>query len=215
MESKTLESKIPQLNISTDTLALHWTRAWRGQTRATKLATDALLVLGGTVLLVLLAQVRIPMAPVPITGQTLGILLIGAALGWQRGLLSVIAYLLMGLAGAPVFVGGIGPAAFFGPTGGYLFSFVPAVVLVGYLAERGWDRNLIGAVATFFLGHVVIFAFGVSWLAVLLGPEAAISGGLVPFIPGMLIKTAIAAALLPLAWSLGGRSEKPSATDQE
>ena len=93
-------------------------------------------------------------------------------------------------------------AVFAGPTGGYLLSFVPAAALVGFLCERGWDRSIRQALITFILGHLVIFACGVGWLSVLIGSELAISAGLVPFLPGMAVKTLIATALLPVLWNL-------------
>lgn len=188
---------------ATSALALQWTASLRQQSSLHKVLAESGLVMGGVLLMVGLTLVRIPTVPVPITGQSLGVLLIGAALGWQRGSLSVAGYLLLGLAGAPVFATVSGPAAFFGPTAGYLVAFLPAAALVGWLAERGWDRRLFGALVTFLSGHAVIFALGVSWLAVLLGNlELAFYEGFVPFIPGMALKTAIATALLPLAWAI-------------
>ena len=186
------------------TLALHLTKSIRRASPFAQAVTDVALVSGGTLLLVLLTQIRLPTVPVPITGQTLGILLIGAALGWQRGVLSVGCYLLAGFMGVPVFAAVIGPAAFVGPTGGFLLSFVPAVLLVGFLAERGWDRRIGGALVTFIAGHTIIFVVGVAWLTVLIGFESAIQVGFIPFIPGMILKTAIATMLLPLAWTISG-----------
>ncbi len=184
------------------TLALEITKPLRARKGLVHVATEVGLVSAGTVLLVALAQVVIPIVPVPITGQSLGVLLVAAALGWQRGTASVLAYLLLGAAGAPVFAAGVGPAAFIGPTGGYLLSFIPAAMAVGWLAERGLDRSLPGAWFTFFVGHAIIFGIGVSFLAFQLGWPTAVESGLMPFIPGALIKTLVATGLLPLAWSL-------------
>ncbi len=142
------------------------------------------------------------MVPVPITGQSLGVLLIGACLGCHRSIASVLGYLALGATGVPVFAGGVGLAALVGPTGGFLLSFIPAAALIGYLCERGWDRTFGKALVTFGLGHIVIFAIGVSWLAVPLGWQEAVAVGLIPFLPGMVIKTLVATSLLPLLWKL-------------
>ena len=120
------------------------------------------LVLAGTALIAICAKTQVPMWPVPMTMQTWAILLIGAAYGWRLGGITVIAYLLEGIAGIPVFAGPeAGPAYMAGTTGGYLVGFVVSAILVGWLAERGWDRTLPRLVTTLFLGSVVIFAVAV------------------------------------------------------
>lgn len=171
----------------------------------TGLLRDALLILGGSVLLAATARLTLvlPFSPVPITGQTFGVLLLGALLGSQRGALSVLAYLAEGTMGMPVFAGGIGgPAVLLGPTGGYLAGFVAAVFLVGWLCERGWDRRLPTAAAAMALGNLVIYLFGVAWLVRFVGSEQVLAAGVLPFIPGDLLKIGAAALLLPAGWTL-------------
>ncbi len=172
--------------------------------RGRTLWTDAVLVIAFSLFVALTAQVQIPLWPVPITLQTLGVLLTGAALGSSRGALALLLYLAEGAAGLPVFAGwSYGMARLAGPTGGYLIGFVFAAALVGWLAERGWDRRVSTAAAAMLLGNLVIYAFGVSWLAVALGDVGtAIGKGLLLFIPGDLLKIAVAALVLPGAWRL-------------
>ncbi len=166
---------------------------------------DAGLVLGGSLFVAALAQVRIPLpfTPVPLTGQTLAVLVVGAALGARKGAASLMLYLLMGLVGLPVFHGGTsGAAVVLGPTGGYLIGFVAAAYLVGALAARGLDRRVPTAVLAFLAGEVVIYLFGVTWLSFFLGWKGALIGGLLPFLVGDAIKLAAAALLLPAAWKI-------------
>lgn len=171
---------------------------------------DVLLVGGGALLTALCAQVAIPVpgTPVPITGQTFAVLLVGTSLGLRRGVASMLLYLLAGLAGLPAFSdAGHGVSALFGATGGYLVAFPLAAALMGWAAERGFDRTVLRALPVFLLGQVVIFGIGVPWLAVVahLGPSQAIAAGFTPFIVGGLVKGALASALLPAAWKLTGR----------
>ncbi len=172
------------------------------------LAYDAALILGGSLLVALAARValRLPFSPVPVTGQTLAVLLVGALLGSKRGALALTAYLYEGLVGLPVFAGGMsGPAHAFGPTGGYLVGFVAAAFVTGWFAERGWDRSVGGTLVAMLAGTLALYACGVAWLALFTGPEAALSLGLVPFVPGDLCKIALAAAFLPAGWRFLGR----------
>jgi biotin transport system substrate-specific component len=165
------------------------------------------LVLAGSALIALAAQVRIPLpfSPVPVTGQTFAVLLIAAALG-RLGLASVIAYLIEGAIGLPVFAGGtFGVATIVGPTGGYLIGFALAAALVGSAAERGWDRHLATALAAMFLGELAIYACGLAWLARFPLPVSLVDAGLIPFIPGDLVKMVLAALALPGAWRLVSR----------
>lgn len=188
-----------------DTLALSLTR--RAGLRLTAV-TNAALVLLGTMLVALLAQVRIPLpfTPVPITGQTLGVLLVAAALGSRRGASSLGLYLAGGLAGLPFFTGGgSGLAYLTGATGGYLIGFLAAAALVGGLAERGWTHSWVRTAALFSLGSLVIYAFGAAYLAVFVGLRQAVMVGVWPFLPGDAIKAVLAAALLPAAWKLALR----------
>jgi biotin transport system substrate-specific component len=166
---------------------------------------DLLLIAGGSLLVAGMAQVRIPLpfTPVPITGQTFAVLLVGAGLGSKRGATSLALYLLMGLAGLPFFAGGAsGLAILAGPTGGYLIGFVVAAYLVGLLAARGLDRRIPSALLAFLAGEIVIYLFGVVWLSVYLGLAHAIAAGLLPFLVGDAIKLVAAALVLPAAWAL-------------
>jgi len=163
------------------------------------------LVLGGSLLVAGLAQVRIPLpfTPVPITGQTFAVLLVGAALGSRLGALSLGLYLLEGVAGLPVFAGGAGgAAAMLGPTGGYLAGFLAAAYLVGLLAERGGDRRLRTALPIFLAGEAIIYLFGVPWLGFFIGFQRAVAAGLYPFLIGDAVKLVAAALALPAAWNL-------------
>jgi biotin transport system substrate-specific component len=173
--------------------------------RANALLRDGLLILVGSLIVAALAQVRIPLAftPVPITGQTFAVLLVGAALGARRGAACLLLYLGQGLAGLPVFTsGGHGLAHLAGPTGGYLIGFVAAAAIVGALCERGLDRRWETALLPFLAGEAVIYLFALPWLALFVGASAALSKGLLPFLAGDLIKLSLAALLLPSTWRL-------------
>jgi biotin transport system substrate-specific component len=165
--------------------------------------TDLVLISSGSLLVALLAQAALPLpfTPVPLTGQTFAVLLVGAALGARRGAASLALYAIEGAAGLPVFAGGAaGLARLTGPTGGYLVGFIAAAGLVGWLADRGLERRWRTSVLPFLLGTLVIYAFGVSWLAAFTGLPAAVQKGLLPFLPGDLIKLALAALVMPAAW---------------
>jgi len=171
-------------------------------------ATDAALIVGFAVLTAVSAQVRVPLpfTPVPVTGQTFVVLLCGAALGSARGVLAQGLYLALACAGLPILTGGR-PAFPLPPTSGYLVGFVVAAYLVGRLVERGWDRRLRTAVVAMAAGDAVLLLCGVAWLAVVVGgpPAKVLAMGLWPFIPGDLLKVALAAGMLPSAWALLGR----------
>jgi biotin transport system substrate-specific component len=176
----------------------------RPEARSAAWAYDAALVVGGSLIVALSAQValRLPFSPVPVTGQTLAVLLVGALLGSQRGAASLLAYLVEGLAGLPVFAQGASGLAYaLGPTGGYLFGFVGAAFVAGWLAERGWDRRAGTTALAMLAGNAVIYAFGLSWLAMYVGPRA-VALGLLPYVAGDVIKVIAAAALLPLGWRI-------------
>lgn len=169
---------------------------------------DVALILGGAALTAVLAQVAIPMWPVPITGQTFAVLLVGAVLGASRGALSLIAYLAIGASGLPVF-SGLASGITFGPTFGYLAGFVAAAAVVGYLAQLGWQKRWVGVIASFAIGNVIIYAFGLTWLALSLGAlglandlNAVLAAGLIPFLVGDSVKIVLAALALPMAWKL-------------
>ena len=153
------------------------------------------IALVGSILLALLARLSIPIpfSPVPITGQTFGILFLGALLGSRIGTLSVIMYLFEGVIGLPVFAGGtMGLLYLFGPTGGYLIGFIPAVFLVGYLSENGWSDKFATALITMIFGTFIIFIFGISWLTATAGFGTALTIGLYPYLPGAVLKIVLA-----------------------
>lgn len=173
------------------------------------LYTRLLLAVAGSALIALAAQVAVPLpfSPVPVTGQTFAVLLVGAAFGARLGAATVLLYVVEGVAGLPVFApgGAIGPARLIGPTGGYLAGFVAAAYVVGALAERGWDRRLITAALAMLVGEIAIYAFGLAGLARFVPPDKLLGAGLLPFIPGDLVKLALAALALPAAWRVVGR----------
>ena len=166
-----------------------------------RLWRDALLVVGFGALIALASKIAVPLpfTPVPLTLQTLAVLLAGMVLGAQRGALSVLCWLGAGLAGVPVF-------AFGAFTGGYLVGFVLAAALVGFLAERRWDRRPLTTVLAMSLGSAVILLCGAAWLSVFVGVKLAIVQGVLPFLLGDALKIAAATAALPLAWSRIGRA---------
>ena len=169
------------------------------------LAYDVMLVVGGSILVALCAQLAfyIPFTPVPVTMQTFGVLLTGALLGSKRGALSMIIYLMEGAIGLPVFAAGkMGIVTIVGPTGGYLFGFIAAAFITGFLAERGWDRKYWTAVLMMVSGTSVIFIFGLSWLYFLVENTNLLKIGFYPFLPGAVIKIAFAVLLLPSGWKL-------------
>jgi biotin transport system substrate-specific component len=170
---------------------------------------DAALVLGGSIVLALSAQIAVPMWPVPATAQTLAVVLLGALLGSRRAPVAVLAYLAQGANGLPVFAnGGVGPFYMLGPTGGYLLGFVGAAWLVGRLVENGWGKRMSTTLAAMFLGHVVLFACGLVWLSTFVGATSAVAVGLTPFIPGCVLKVCLATALLPHLQRLTSRHDE-------
>jgi biotin transport system substrate-specific component len=164
---------------------------------------NVLLIVGASIVTALAAQMAfpVPWSPVPITGQTWAVLLTGAVLGARRAFLAQALYLLEGAAGLPVFAGAsAGFAVLMGPTAGYLIAFPFAAGVTGMLAERGWDRRFITMVAAMLLGSVVIFAFGLANLSRFLPGEHLLAAGLLPFIPGDIVKSSLAALAFPTAW---------------
>jgi len=173
-------------------------------------ARDAALVVGGAALTGLCAQISftIPsISPVPYTLQTFAVLLVGASLGWLRGALSMLLYVLVGLAGVPWFAGGVSGYDEAKVTMGYLVGFVLAAALVGWMSGRGRDRQWSTSVTEFFLGSLVIYAVGVPVLmnTLNLPLSKGLEFGLYPFVITDTIKLLAAAGLLPLAWKLVGR----------
>jgi biotin transport system substrate-specific component len=171
-----------------------------------ELVRDVLLVLGGAGFVGLMAQIIVPLpwTPVPVTGQTLAVLCVGAAFGPVRALSSMILYLAAGVAGLPWFADGA--SGWGGPAFGYILGFIVAALVVGALAARGADRTPIKAVPAMLLGTLIIYAVGVPWLMDSLGVSLskAIELGVRPFVGGDLIKVALAAGLLPAAWRIAG-----------
>lgn len=183
--------------------------------RSRRLATDVALMLGGVAVVALLAQVQIPLWPVPVSGQTLGVLLVGASLGARRAVLSMAAYLVLGLAGLPLFAGGDGGAAMvFTPSFGYIIGFVFAAWMIGRLSERRWDRHRGLALLGFLGASLVPFLFGVPYLGIVLASAGMahdagtlLSLGVSPFLVGGIVKWLLAAALMPALWTLVARLE--------
>ena len=166
--------------------------------RERTLAERFLVLVVANLLLIACAQVRIllPFTPVPITGQTLGVLLAGALLGSRYGAAVVAAYVAQGLIGLPVFAGWKGGiAALLGPTGGYILGFIPAAFLVGWLLERGWHKKLSITFAAFLIGNATIYAFGLPWLTFFVGWQQVLQMGLLPFLPGDLLKLIVAVSV--------------------
>ncbi|MBF8256550.1 MAG: BioY protein [Anaerolineales bacterium] len=169
---------------------------------------EGALIVGGCLLIALAAhlQILLPNSPVPVTGQTFAILLLGALYGSRRGPATVVTYLMLGAAGLPVFAGGMaGLARFVGPTAGYLVGFVVAAFTVGWLSERRWDRKPWTTAASMIIGNGIIYALGVVWLWRFVGGEAVLNAGVVPFLPGDALKIALATILLPSGWRIIGR----------
>jgi biotin transport system substrate-specific component len=166
------------------------------------------LIAAGTLFVILCARVVIPTEPVPFTGQTFGVLLVGGALGFRRGLAALLLYLAIGAIGVPVYADdGAGVSIIQGPTGGYLIGFVVAAAVVGRLAELGWDRRIGGALAAMAIGTAIIYAIGVPWLKATTGlswPDA-VAGGMTKFLVWDAAKLAVAAGIFPAAWWFIGR----------
>ena len=177
--------------------------------RVSPLLRSAILAIAGSLLLWLSAKIQIPFWPVPLTLQTFAVLVIGMAFGWRLAGATLLLYFAEGAAGLPVFAGtpekGIGLLYMAGPTGGYLLGFLLAAGVCGWLAERGWDRNVMTTAAAMLVGNILIYLPGLLWLGTLVGWDKPIlEWGLTPFLAGDALKLALAAAVLPLAWKLLG-----------
>lgn len=172
------------------------------------LATDLVLVAAGAAVTAVAAQIAVPLWPVPITGQTLAVLLVGVTLGAVRGAISLALYAVLGIVGLPVFSdASSGWHVVAGPTGGYIIGFIFAAGFTGWLAQRQWDRKPLWAFLAFLTGSLLPFAFGLPWLAAALGgfglPNdlgSVLASGLYPFIIGGVIKAALGAGIITLAW---------------
>jgi biotin transport system substrate-specific component len=208
-----MEGMVQPLSVTRDTLAsaLWPADATRGWLR------NVILAVAGSLLVALCAQVQVPLWPVPITGQTFAVLVVGMAYGWRLGGATLVLYTAEGAVGLPVFANfssGLGVLA--GPTGGYIFGgFVLGAALVGYLAERGWDRSVVKTGLAMLAGNVAIYVPGLAWLALFYaGPGAqyvaatgaesalgaAFAAGALPFLFGDFLKLLLAAAVFPLVW---------------
>lgn len=179
--------------------------------RARAFAIDAALVVAGAALVALLAQVEVPLWPVPITGQTLAVIIVGASLGARRGAAALTTYMLAGLAGLPVFAGFTGTvAAIAKPSFGFVIGFIFAAFVAGWFAERAWDRKPWLAFVGFVAASIVPFLFGVPYMAIVLNAVMGLDysfievlqAGVFPFILGGLIKAAIAALVIPVVWAI-------------
>jgi biotin transport system substrate-specific component len=172
--------------------------------------TDSVLVLAGTALVAAAAQISfsLPFTPVPITGQTFAVVLVGASLGTIRGFTSLFLYLWLGVAGAPIYAHHAhGWSIVTSASGGYLVGFVLAAAFTGFLAERRWDRRFSSSISSMLTGNVIVYLVGLPWLAVVLNTnlEKTLEYGLYPFVPGDVFKLYLAAALLPGAWRVVDR----------
>lgn len=176
---------------------------------AAALARNAVLIAAGTALLTLSAKINVPLPYVPMTMQTLAVLMIGAAYGSRLGLVTLLAYLVEGAMGLPVFAGPVGGfGVFAGPTAGYLAGFVIAAAATGWLCENGFGRSPVRVFVAMAVGHIIILACGFAWLAVAmnLGAERAWFVGVLPFIAGSVVKNALATLLVVGLWrGIAGR----------
>jgi biotin transport system substrate-specific component len=164
---------------------------------------DAALIIGGSFLIAVCSQLAVG-SPIPITGQTFAVLMVGALFGSRRGALCILTYILEGAAGLPVFSFGRGGfAMLLGPTGGYLLGFVVAACITGLLAERGWDKRMGSTIVAMLCGNLAIYFFGLLWLCCLMGVSTKVLAiGLYPFLIGDLLKAILATVLLPAGWKL-------------
>jgi biotin transport system substrate-specific component len=175
------------------------------------LLRDILLVVGASLVTAVAAQIAIPLpfSPVPLTGQTFAVLLSGAVLGARRAFLAQALYLLEGTAGLPFFAGGAaGAGILLGPTGGYLIAFPFAALVTGALAQNGWDRRFGTMLAAMLLGSMVIFGFGLAGLSRFVPSNRLLSLGLLPFLPGDVVKATLAAIAVPGLWRWLGREDR-------
>lgn len=173
------------------------------------IARGGVLVIAGSLLLAFSAKINVPLPYVPMTLQTLVVMMLGAAYGPRLGLVTVMTYLAQGAMGLPVFAGPVGGIGYMlGGTGGYLAGFPLAVILVGWLCDHGWDRSILRVATAMLLGHVVVLSMGFGWLAfgLNLGVEKAWIAGVVPFIAGSVVKSALGTFLLPTTWWIVDRS---------
>jgi biotin transport system substrate-specific component len=175
----------------------------RPQIKKEALLYNFILIVGASIFIALSAQIafNVPFSPVPVTGQTFAVILVGAFLGSRAGSLTIIAYLLEGISGLPVFAQAqFGIVHLFGPTGGYLAGFVPAAFLCGWLVESGWGKSYLSTLGIMTIGTIVIFVCGLTWLKVLTGTENILLIGFYPYITGAIIKIVLATITYRLGW---------------
>lgn len=177
---------------------------WPAGDKATK---SLVFALAGSLALWASAKLQVPFYPIPMTMQTFVVLILGMAYGWKLGAATVLLYLAQGALGLPVFAGtperGVGFAYMIGPTGGYLVGFVVSAAAIGWLGSRGWDRHISTTLAAMTFGTTIIFAFGLVWVATLVGwQKSVLEVGLWPFLPGAMFKIALAAVVVPAVWRL-------------
>ena len=158
------------------------------------------LVFFGTILLAVSSKIQVPFWPVPMTMQTFVVLIIAMAYGWKLSLLTLIAYLIEGAVGLPVFAKGGGLLYLIGPTAGYLYGMVIAAAIIGYFADLGYGKSIIKCIIPLGIGIIIIFVCGIGYLSSIIGFEKAIAAGLLPFIPSELFKIALAVFIIPTIW---------------
>ena len=174
--------------------------------KQTKLIKYIFFALLGSILLAISSKIKIPFYPVPMTMQTLIVLFIGLCFGWKLGVATISLYLFEGIIGLPVFAYGGGLIYLMGPTGGFLFGFLIASIIVGELADRGWGKFLFKSIFAMLIGMFMIYFFGIAQLSAIKGFDFAIINGLKPFIIGDFYKLILAALLLPQIWKLVKKS---------
>ena len=156
----------------------------------------------GSFLLAISSKVQIPITPVPVTLQTLVLLVMSMFLGWRGAVGATSLYLFQGAIGLPVFAHGGGFVILFGPTGGYLFGFLIASLVVGYLAEKGWDKSVVLTFTSMTIGTLIIYLFGVIWLSYLKDLNTALVFGLLPFITPDILKICLGTCLVSAGWEI-------------
>ncbi len=170
-----------------------------------RILREIVLVIAGSILVAIAAQLYLPLpfSPVPITGQTFAVLFLAALYGNNRGGLTVLTYLILGIIGRPVFASGaFGIATIIGPTGGYLVGFLPAAYIVGFLSKRRWDRQAWSTAMSMIIGNIIIYLSGTAWLSQFVGWDHVLQLGIIPFLIGDAAKIALAMVLLPTGWKL-------------
>lgn len=172
------------------------------ESRLTSLIKDILLIFSFSILTGIFAKLKIEIGPIPITMQTLAVLLSGVILGSKRGAFSQITYLILGLAGMPWFSRGGGLSYVLSPTFGYIVGFVFCAYLVGFLCERGWNKSLKTSILAMFFGNIILYIPGILWLAKFVSWQKVLAIGLYPFIPGDILKLFLATAIFSLSWKL-------------